>query len=364
MRVGLLIYGSLDTLSGGYLYDRQLVNYLETKGDKVEVVSTPWRNYVQHLLDNFSGTFFRKLAELELDILIQDELNHPSLFYLNRKLKQETSYPLVSIVHHLRSREEYPDWQRTLYATVEKRYLQSIDGFIFNSESTRKDVEKSIEDSIDGVVAYPAGNRFQQAISHEMIRVRAQQDIPLQILFLGNVIPRKSLHILLAALRNIADKEWFLSVVGSLDHDAKYAHGIMQVVKSSGISKKVIFYGSLVEEDLEKILRKSHVMAVPSYHEGFGIVYLEGMAFGLPAIATTSGGAAEIITHEENGFLIPRDDVELLSEYLSILIENREILSRMGMAALDHFHQHPSWVESMSSIRDFLDHMIQKRVSQ
>jgi glycosyltransferase involved in cell wall biosynthesis len=247
---------------------------------------------------------------------------------------------------------------------VEKRYLQSVDGFIFNSESTRKDVEKSIEDSIDGVVAYPAGNRFQQAISHEMIRVRAQQDIPLQILFLGNVIPRKSLHILLAALRNIADKEWFLSVVGSLDHDAKYAHGIMQVVKSSGISKKVIFYGSLVEEDLEKILRKSHVMAVPSYHEGFGIVYLEGMAFGLPAIATTSGGAAEIITHEENGFLIPRDDVELLSEYLSILIENREILSRMGMAALDHFHQHPSWVESMSSIRDFLDHMIQKRVSQ
>jgi len=361
MRVGLLIYGSLDTLSGGYLYDRQLVNFLETKGDKVEVVTIPWRNYAQHLLDNFSGTILSMLAELEVDILIQDELNHPSLFYLNRKLKQKTGNPLVSIVHHLRSREEYPEWQRSLYASVEKRYLQSVDGFIFNSESTRKDVEDSIKGLIDGVVAYPAGNRFQQSISQEMIQERAQQDNALQIIFLGNVIPRKGLDTLLAALRNIADKEWFLSVVGNLDHDARYAQRIMQVVKSSGISEKVIFYGPLVEEDLEKILRKSHVMAVPSYHEGFGIAYLEGMAFGLPAIATTSGGAAEIITHEENGFLIPRDDVELLSEYLSILIENREILSRMGMAAFDHFHQHPSWVESMSSIRDFLVYMVQKR---
>ena len=44
-------------------------------------------------------------------------------------------------------------------------------------------------------------------------------------------------------------------------------------------------------------------MVVPSSYEGYGIVYREGMAFGLPAIGTTSGGASEIITDGENGYL-------------------------------------------------------------
>ena len=53
MRIGLVIYGSLDTLSGGYLYDRKLVEYLRAQGDTVEVISLPWRNYAAHLTDNF-----------------------------------------------------------------------------------------------------------------------------------------------------------------------------------------------------------------------------------------------------------------------------------------------------------------------
>ena len=45
MYVGLMIYGSLETLTGGYLYDHALVNYLKAHGDKVELISRPWRNY-------------------------------------------------------------------------------------------------------------------------------------------------------------------------------------------------------------------------------------------------------------------------------------------------------------------------------
>ena len=53
MKIGFLIYGSLDTLSGGYLYDRKLVEYLRTQGDTVQIISLPWRNYAAHLSDNF-----------------------------------------------------------------------------------------------------------------------------------------------------------------------------------------------------------------------------------------------------------------------------------------------------------------------
>ena len=58
MRLGLLIYGSLDTLSGGYLYDRKLVEHLRRAGDSVEIISIPWRSYPAHLADNFSSRLY------------------------------------------------------------------------------------------------------------------------------------------------------------------------------------------------------------------------------------------------------------------------------------------------------------------
>jgi hypothetical protein len=124
MKIGFLIYGSLDTLSGGYMYDRKLVEYLRAQGDDVEIISLPWRNYAAHLTDNFT---FKLPAKF--DILIQDELNHPSLVAANRK---PHLFPIVSLVHHLRCSELRPKWQNDFYRLVEKKYLQSVDGFIFN----------------------------------------------------------------------------------------------------------------------------------------------------------------------------------------------------------------------------------------
>ena len=49
MRIGLIIYGSLDTLTGGYLYDRLLVEHLRRQGDHVDIISLPWRTYGRHL---------------------------------------------------------------------------------------------------------------------------------------------------------------------------------------------------------------------------------------------------------------------------------------------------------------------------
>ena len=55
MHVGLLIYGRLDTVSGGFIYDRNLVRYLREAGDRVDVISLPWRRYGLSLLDNLNS---------------------------------------------------------------------------------------------------------------------------------------------------------------------------------------------------------------------------------------------------------------------------------------------------------------------
>ena len=130
MRVGLVIYGSLETISGGFLYDRKLVEHLRSQGDEVTLVSLPWRNYLRHLGDNLSPGLENKLRQLAVDVLIEDELNHPSLVWVNRRMQGLKRYPVISIVHHLRSSEAFPAWQRRAYAWVEQCYLASQDGFI------------------------------------------------------------------------------------------------------------------------------------------------------------------------------------------------------------------------------------------
>jgi Glycosyl transferase 4-like domain len=154
VRIGLIIYGSLDTLTGGYLYDRMLVEHLRCQGDHVDVISLPWRTYGRHLGDNVSPELYRRLRRTPFDVLLQDELNHPSLFWLNQRLRRYVRYPIVTIVHLLRCSEPRPAWQNRLYRWVERRYLVGLDGLVFNSRTTQAAVERLVGSNHPGVVAY------------------------------------------------------------------------------------------------------------------------------------------------------------------------------------------------------------------
>jgi glycosyltransferase involved in cell wall biosynthesis len=354
MHIGLLIYGSLENQSGGYFYDRMLVEHLRDAGDQVEVLSLEEGNYLRHLGDNFSRTLRERLDKLKFDLLVQDELNHPSLFMINYSIRDVVSYPIVSIVHHLRSSESHPGWQNRIYGWVEGRYLKSVAGFIFNSQTTRHAVENLVGSEISGVVAYPAGDHLQVDLHQEMIASRAKEDGPLRLLFLGNVIRRKGLDLLLAALSQIPRGQWLLKVAGSLEMDPTYVRSVKELVKGYGFDDQVTFAGYLGEEDLRLVMIDSQVLVVPSEYEGFGIAYLEGMGFGLPAIATTAGGAVEIISHREDGFLIPPGDKDQLVNYINQLIGGRELLTKMSLAARERYLHHPSWEETTGKIRSFL----------
>jgi glycosyltransferase involved in cell wall biosynthesis len=345
MKIGFVIYGSLDTVSGGYLYDRKLVEYLRSQGDTVEIISMPWRNYASHLTDNLHFRLPR-----DFDLIIEDELNHPSLFFANRK---PHPCPVISLVHHLRCSEMRPKWQNDLYRVVEKKYLQSVDGFIINSQTTERVVTRLIQNSKPFVVAHPPTDRFyDKTISEEEIKKRATVD-ELRILFLGNVIYRKGLHTLLQAIsgQRLASR---VDVVGGLRAEPTYADEMQRFVMVNGSSSTVTFHGALDNEPLIEIYRRSHVMVVPSSYEGFGIVYLEGMGFGLPAIGTTAGAAGEVITHGEDGYLIEPDDATSLAKHLHDLASNRELLLRLSLNALKRYRSQPRWEETAKNIREFL----------
>lgn len=350
MKLALVIYGSLETVSGGYLYDRKLVEYLRAQGDSVEIISLPWQNYARHLLHGWDAHLAARLHRLDVELILQDELNHPSLFRLNRSLQP----PLVSIVHHLRSSEQHARLWMPLYRWVERQYLNSVQAYIFNSETTRAVVQGLVGGGRPFVVATPAGDQFGGGLPSAVIAARCAQPGPLRLLFVGNLIPRKGLHTLLTALSMLPRQDWTLKIVGNLQVDGRYTAALRRQVAREGMEAQVTFCGSLPSEELAALWREQQVLISPSQYEGFGIVYLEGMGFGLPAIGSTDGAAGEIIRDAVDGYLVPPGDAGLLAARLAVLCADRARLRAMSLAARRRFDDFDGWAASAARIRAFL----------
>jgi glycosyltransferase involved in cell wall biosynthesis len=332
---------------------------LRKRSHQVQVISLPWRSYLANIGDNFSNELFEKLRKADLDILLQDELNHPSLFLLNEKLRGKVLYPVISIVHHLRSSEQHPAALRAIYRRIERRYLHSVDGFVFNSQTTRRVVQRLVGGRQPYVVAQPAGDRLRPRIGAAQIAKRARQGESLRVLFVGSLIRRKAPHVLLDALRQLPAGSVSLTLAGGAP-DADYARQLRRL--ADGLDVK--FAGHLQDAQLAAAMRVSHVLTLPSTYEGYGIAYLEGMGFGLPAIGTRAGAASELITHGENGFLIRPGDSAALAVHLRKLHADRDLLLRMNQAARRRYEKHPTWQESMARIANFLSEYNEKHPSR
>ena len=354
MHLGLIIYGSLETLTGGYLYDRMLVEHLRRHGDQVDIISLPWRTYARHLGDNFSRRLFRRLRQAPFDALLQDELNHPSLFWLNRRLRKYRRYPIVTIVHLLRCSEPRPAWRNRLYRRVEKHYLAGLDGLVYNSQTTRTAVQELVGPDRPAVVAYPGRDHLPSTVTPRQIAARSQAPGPLHILFVGNLTPVKGLHTLLQALTQLPPDTWSLTVVGSLTMDPAYVHSIRRQIARFGLTDRVRLLGSCPNAAVATHLTQAHVLAVPSLYEAFGIAYLEAMGSGVPVIASAAGAAHELITPGEHGFLVAPGDTVALAQQLSRLQADRDGLQRMSLAAHRRAQTHPTWSESAERVRELL----------
>ncbi len=277
--------------------------------------------------------------------MLQDELAHPSLVRTNRHL----SYPIVSIVHHLRASERR--LLAPLYRAIERRYLATVDGVVCNSRPTRASVTALGVDPAATVIAPPAGDRWDPDLDAETISRRGRGE-PLRVVFVGTLTPRKGLDTLIegvvAAETNVA-----VTVVGNPENEA-YVDRVRQMVDRYGLGDRVRLTGELSTDRLEETLGSSHVLAVPSHYEGFGIVYLEGMSFGLPALATRAGGASDVVTHDETGVLVDPDDPNGVARELERFAADRDRLVRMGLAARRRYQRQPDWEETTARIRGFL----------
>ena len=396
MRVALVIAGDIDAGSGGFYYDRRLRDRLRERGHAVDVVSLPRGSPARKLAANLRA---RRIAGRlsGADIVVEDGLAHPAVLGVNRRL----SVPTVALVHMIAARarggsDVCAAVARTAVRTVERRFLRSVDAAVYNAETTRRDAA-ALGGPSRHVVAPPAGDRFDPEVTPAAIRDRARRGTagsdraggrtasrgrageltmgpgasttrtggaadgsgPLELTFLGNVAPRKGLDDLVAGLRRVdrTDVDWRLTVVGDRTVDPAHVAAVEDAVAAAGAADRVRFTGRLDDDAVAARLRETHVLAVPSRYEPFGMVYLEGMGFGCVPVATTAGGAAEFVRDGESGFLVDPDSPAGIAAAVRRL-DDRDRLARMGVAARADYESRPTWTATLDRAIDFLESVV------
>lgn len=108
-----------------------------------------------------------------------------------------------------------------------------------------------------------------------------------------------------------------------------------QRVEVLGLRDRILFIDQPSHEELIALYQQAGVFALPSDEEGFGMVVVEAMACGVPAICTRSGGPDGIIHDEIDGFLVPLHDARAMGNALTKALEDPAINANMGRMARD-----------------------------
>ena len=355
IRLAWVVDGELDQISGGYLYDRIVVDYLRTHAVEVEVISLPTGPYGQRLAWGVPLDTERRLIHSGFDLVVQDELSHPALVRVNQRLARKApGLGRIALVHHLRASEPRHWPANIFYRQIEAGYLKSVNAFVFNSRTTRAVVNALVGSHRPSIVALPGADRLGPALDPRVVDRRAHKSRPLRILFVANLIPRKGLHTLVEAIALLPRGHTTLTVAGDDRVDPAFRRRVTMSVRRFRLENEVTFVGPLERPALTQAMTNHQVLAVPSSYEGYGMAYLEGMGHGLPPIAGTDGGAGEFIRDDENGFLVrPGDPAELAAKILS-LANDRARLARLSLSALQTFRDHPTWTDTGSTVLRFL----------
>ncbi|MBI5959173.1 MAG: glycosyltransferase family 4 protein [Chloroflexi bacterium] len=162
------------------------------------------------------------------------------------------------------------------------------------------------------------------------------------ILASGGVKSRKGTHLLIEALARVREliPDAQLVVTGG-QTDVDYLERVRQRVEQLGLESCVHLVGMIPEADLLAWYQHADVFALPSLSiggkfEGFGLVFLEASASGLPVIGTTGSGVEEAILNDKTGLLIPQNDVPALVETISRLLQDAALRATMGAAGRDY----------------------------
>jgi glycosyltransferase involved in cell wall biosynthesis len=166
------------------------------------------------------------------------------------------------------------------------------------------------------------------------------------LLFVGRLVERKGVHVLLDAVRRLAaDREVLLDIVG----DGPLREVLARQAEELALGGTVRFHGLVSETALAEHYAACDAFVLPAVvdskgdTEGLGVVLIEALAHGKPVIASGVGGIPDIVRNGETGMLVPPGDPGALAQAVSAYMDNPALARRLADQGRRHVEEAFSW---------------------
>ncbi len=190
--------------------------------------------------------------------------------------------------------------------------------------------------------------KFRPDLGKKWLRSRIDvKETDILVLFAGRITDAKGVPELLKAFSVVVRENKNVKLLlaagrapylGTEEEFQQLIQNTYEKAKILGIRDNIIIQPFRLEE-MPFVYNGADIFVLPSRREGFGLVYVEAMACGLPVIGTSTGGVPEIITNEKDGFLVPPEDATELAKKIEFLVKNEKRRKQMGSAGIEKVKQ-------------------------
>jgi glycosyltransferase involved in cell wall biosynthesis len=338
------IPGDIDTPTGGYAYARALLAAAPGAGLALRVMTLPG-----DFPDPAPGSVelaARALAAIRPDVpVLVDGLAFGAM---PPAALDAVRAPMAVLLHHPLGLESglAPERATALLAS-ERAAVARARAVIVPSETTRADVVATLGKDQDAITVAVPGLVKPPAMQQS-------RETPPLILSVGSLTPRKGHDVLLEALGRLGTRRFEAVIAGAADRDAEWA---AQIRAQAEPMASVRLLGAVGRSELDALYARATLFCLPSRHEGYGMVFAEAMAHGLPIVAADIAAAREVITPDA-GLLVPCDDPAAVAEALAALLDDLGRAAKMGAAGAAHAATLPDWSQTAQRVAGVLRKLV------
>lgn len=254
--------------------------------------------------------------------------SHPHLFQLAR-WKEYFGYKLVAELHHPAVELDFLI-QRLLFpfAVAMLRHTgKNIDAFIAHTQMEKEWLVNNVVNSQKVHVIRLPG------IPSQLLKINLLSSPPYDVIYVGRVVPRKGIHMLLMALYKLKKEGLNVKtfIVGPTDHN--YFKHLAELISRLGLTHLVEFRGVVGEDQKYELIRQHKTLVMPSMKDYTPNAIMEAEALGTPVVATKVGAIPETVIDGETGLLVEPNNVDRLAEAIKILLVNEDLRRRMSVRA-------------------------------
>ena len=334
LRVAFAVPGDLAMPTGGYVFDRRIIQELRQLSWQVDVVDIggdfPFPSMAQraHALAMLSGV--PAGCPVVLDGLAFGALPEAGM------LRHHT--PLIALVHQpLALDPGLEAKQADTFRESERAALAAAARVVVTSDATSRIVVRDYGVPMQHIsIVRPGNDPGPQAVG--------SNDGVVRLLSIGSVLPVKGYDLLIAALAGLDKMSWQLTIAGDRTRNPAAAQ-LDADVQAQGLGNRVTVLGAVPPERVVELYLASDVFVLASRFEGYGMALAEAIAHGLPVVSTLVGAIPDTVPRGA-GILVPPDDADALARALRRVIGDPAERQRLAMKARAAAAQLPTWQDS------------------